>query len=123
MYALDSMHNQPFESVEGVLFRPPTTWAQAETYIKSFGQKWDGTTRWWADLKDEIARITMKNGIVVSIGWDSNGMGKSRGFQMEHILILAHGGHWRDTIVTVERKASLCAESNRWVATDDDPIF
>lgn len=55
-------------------------------------------------LKDEVARVTMGNGVVISVGWDSNGLGKNRGFLMERILIVAHGGHWRDTIVTVERK-------------------
>jgi hypothetical protein len=100
-------------------------------------------------LKDEVARITMMGGIVVSVGWDSNGIGIGRGFQMERILMVAHGGHWRDTIVTVERKVyekdgetewilgnSFLAHSlddspnivvvpdeREWHATPEDPIF
>jgi hypothetical protein len=31
-------------------------------------------------------------------------MGKNRGFEIVEILIVAHGGHHNDTLVTVERK-------------------
>jgi hypothetical protein len=105
-YALDILNAQPNNSEEGVLLRPPITWSQAETYIKSKGRTWDGRTTWWKTLKDEAARITMTGGIVVSVGWDSNGLGKSRGFQLERILMVAHGGHWHDTLLTVERKVN-----------------
>ena len=37
----------------------------------------------------------------------SNAFGKKRGFEIEEILIVAHGGNRNDTLVTVERKQSL----------------
>ena len=37
-------------------------------------------------------------------GWNSNGVGKVRGFEIIEILLIAHGGSHNDTIVTVERK-------------------
>lgn len=104
--ALDILRVQYDNSQEAVLFRPPTTFRQAERYIKTYGLKWDGTTRWWADLKDEVARITIHGGVVISVSWDSNGLGAGRGFGMERILLVSHGGHWHDSIVTVERKTS-----------------
>ena len=60
----------------------------------------------WSKQKDEIARISKLGSVVMSFGWNSNGMGKSRGFSQEEILIVAHGGNHNDTIVTVERKTS-----------------
>ena len=104
--ALDILRVQYDNSQEAVLFRPPTTFRQAERYIKAHGMKWDGRSSWWSDMKDEVARITVQDGIVISIGWDSNGLGIGRGFQLKRILIVAHGGHWRDTVVTVERQTS-----------------
>jgi hypothetical protein len=131
-YAPDYLRVISDGTAESVLLRPPTTWAQAQHYVKAYGETWDGTTRWWANLKNEAARITMVGGLVISVGWDSNGLGKNRGFQLERILYVAHGGHWHDSIVTVERKVSakvgddgvntvgLGKES---FPTPEDPIF
>lgn len=43
-------------------------------------------------------------GMAISCGWNSAGFGKNRGFEIIEILLVAHGGHHNDTIVTVERK-------------------
>ncbi len=55
-------------------------------------------------MKDQMAIITKPNGVVISFGWNSNGMGLSRGFEIEKILIVAHGGPHNDTIVMKERR-------------------
>lgn len=104
VYALDYLGRGNDGFQDGVILNPPTSFRQAEHYIKRFGLKWDGTTRWWADLKNEAARITKEGGKVVTISWDSTGLGVSRGFFLERVLMVNHGGHWHDTIVTVERK-------------------
>jgi len=39
-------------------------------------------------------------------GWDSNGFGKNRGFELIELLLVCHGGRHNDTIVTVERKVN-----------------
>jgi hypothetical protein len=57
-----------------------------------------------ASIKDQIARITKLGGKVISFGWNSNGMGKGRGFSLEKILLVPHGGNHHDTIVIVERR-------------------
>jgi hypothetical protein len=44
-------------------------------------------------------------GIVLSFGWNTNGIGLARGFNIEEILLVAHGGAKNDTICTVERKS------------------
>jgi hypothetical protein len=63
-----------------------------------------GSMRWWADIKDEIARIIKPKGTAVCFGWNSNGLGMSRGFEMTRCLLVPHGGSKNDTIVTVELK-------------------
>jgi hypothetical protein len=51
-----------------------------------------------------LANKIKVGGYCISFGWNSNGMGKNRGFEIVEILLVSHGGHHNDTIVTVERK-------------------
>lgn len=55
-------------------------------------------------LKDAIPSILNSNGIVMTFGYHSTVMGKSRGFEKEHILLMSHGGAIHDTIAVIERK-------------------
>jgi len=55
-------------------------------------------------LKDELPRILMPHGIVITFGYHSNTMGKNRGFETERIALFSHGGAIHDTIASVERK-------------------
>ena len=45
-----------------------------------------------------------KNGRVITFGYHSISMGKSRGFSQEKILLMSHGGAIHDTIAVIERK-------------------
>ena len=58
----------------------------------------------WGNLKNEIARITKRGGIVFSFGWNSNGIGLKNGFTQKKILMVAHGGNHNDTICALEIK-------------------
>jgi len=60
----------------------------------------------WGNLKKEIGRITKNAGIVITCGWNSGGVGKKYGFELDEILLVLHGGWHNDTIVTVERKGA-----------------
>ena len=55
-----------------------------------------------AKCKNEMARIIRPNGRVLCCDWNSNGMGKKRGFELYRILLVCHGSGHNDTIVTVE---------------------
>jgi hypothetical protein len=93
------------ESVDGVLFDPPYSPRQLKECYQSQGMVLHDTkSSVWADWKDEIARVIKPNGLCLSFGWSSNGIGKSRGFEIIEILLVAHGGNHNDTIVVVERK-------------------
>lgn len=58
-------------------------------------------------IKDILSDIICDNGIVITFGYHSTCMGKSRGFSKEKLLIIGHGGSYHDTIAVVERKI-LC---------------
>ena len=55
-------------------------------------------------LKNEITRILIDTGIVITFGYHSVSMGEKRGFKQEHILLLSHGGAIHDTIAVIERR-------------------
>jgi hypothetical protein len=94
-------------SIDLVLFDPPFSPRQLAEVYKRLGRSVNMQTTqasFWSNLKDEISRIIKVGGVVVSFGWNSNGIGKTRGFKIEEIMLVAHGGMHSDTIVTVERK-------------------
>ena len=59
---------------------------------------------YWSNQKKQIGRIVKYNGIVITCGWNSGGIGKKYGFEIEEVLLVPHGGWHNDTIVVVERK-------------------
>lgn len=58
----------------------------------------------YAQAIDRMHRLLKPGGLAVRCGWNSVGFGKTRGYSLEEILIVCHGGAHNDTIVTVERK-------------------
>lgn len=106
--ALEFLKTRKDDEADLVLFDPPYSITQAAQLYKSYGtDKLEvsvSNMAYWARCKDEIARITKLGGVVLSCGWNSNGVGKERGFTLERLLIVAHGGGKNDTIVTIERK-------------------
>ncbi|HJD72919.1 MAG TPA: hypothetical protein K8V13_15030 [Enterobacter roggenkampii] len=104
---LDFLKNQPTHSADIVLYDPPYSSRQVSECYNNVGHKvtsLDTSARWRKNHLDEIKRILKHNGICISFGWNTNGVGKTRGFEIIQILILAHGGSHNDTLVTVERK-------------------
>lgn len=95
------------KDVDTVLFDPPYSPRQVSECYKSLNMTVNMQTTqasFWSNMKKEIARIIRPQGIVITCGWNSGGIGKSLGFKQIEILLVAHGGWHNDTIVTVERK-------------------
>jgi len=92
---------------KGILLDPPYSITQARQCYDGFGfneLKIKPTSmKYWASVKDNMARIIIPGGLVICCGWSSMGLGKNRGFEMVEILLVPHGGSKNDTIVTVER--------------------
>ena len=91
MDALDFLKTFDDCSVDGVLYDPPYSPRQISECF-------------WSNQKKEISRIVKLGGKVISFGWNSGGIGIKYGFEIERILLVAHGGWHNDTICTIERK-------------------
>lgn len=105
--AIDFLKMFGDQSVDMVLYDPPYSPRQVSECYKSFGKTVNMQTTqssYWGNQKKEISRIVKEDGIVISCGWNSGGIGKSNGFKIIEILMVAHGGWHNDTIVVVERK-------------------
>lgn len=105
--ALEFLKSLGDESVNGVLFDPPYS---TEQCLRRYTPKHNGTAgraEYWAKCKNEIARIVKHDGRAISFCWDSVGIGKKRGFEIEEIKLICHGACHNDTIVTVERKSTF----------------
>ena len=106
--ALEFLKTIPDNSVDLVLFDPPYSITQASQLYKEYGKdKLEvsvNNMKYWKLCKDNIARILKTNGRVICCGWNTNGIGKTRGFEMTNILIVSHGGSKNDTLVTLEYK-------------------
>ena len=85
-------------SMGGVLLDPPYSFHQA---TKTYNNK---KLIVLTPIYQEVRRILKPNGLVIHFGWNSNGIGAKNGFDIKELLIIPHGGHHNDTIVTVEQK-------------------
>jgi len=105
--ALDFLKSIESNEADIVLFDPPYSPGQVSEVYKKLSKSVNMQTTqssFWGNIKKEIARITRKNGMVISFGWNSGGIGKRLGFKIIEILLVPHGGWHNDTIVTVEIK-------------------
>lgn len=108
MDALDFLKLFDDNSVDVVLFDPPYSPRQVTECYTKLGKTVDMQTTqssFWSNMKVEISRITKNDGgICISCGWNSGGIGKKYGFEIEEILIVPHGGWHNDTIITVDKR-------------------
>lgn len=90
------------------IFDPPYSSRQMLEVYQSvgieFGLRGGQIVGRWTEERDCLARIMPVGGIVLSFGWNSNGMGLKRGYRLLELLLVPHGGAHNDTICTVERK-------------------
>ncbi len=105
--AVDFLKQFTDSSVDFVFYDPPYSLRQVSECYKNVGiavTKETTQSSWKTKHINEISRILKPGGIVISFGWNSNGVGKKRGFEIAEIMLVAHGGSHNDTIVTVEKK-------------------
>lgn len=93
------------------LFDPPYSPRQISECYKSIGRevstKETQNAALYKRVRDALDPLIVPGGRVLSFGWSSNGMGKMRGYEIEAILMIAHGGAHNDTICMAERKIGL----------------
>lgn len=104
--ALDFLKLFDNKSIDLVFNDPPFSSRQVSECYKKAGRTVNMETTqasFWGNIKKEIARVVKPNGIVISCGWNSGGIGKTLGFEIQEILLVPHGGNHNDTIVTVDK--------------------
>jgi len=88
------------------LFDPPYSPRQLKECYNGMG-KYDTKASTWSTWKKMFADKIKPGGTVISFGWNSGGLGKTNGFEIIEILLVAHGGMHNDTICVVEQKSSF----------------
>jgi len=96
--ALEFVRTWGGDSFQTILLDPPYA------YRKSMEMYKGNVCSPFRQLKDEIVKILSVGGKIITFGYHSNTMGASRGFVVEKICLLSHGGAIHDTVVSVERK-------------------
>lgn len=113
MDALDFLKLMGTESADLVLYDPPYSLRQVVECYKGFGiavTQEHTKASWRTHHINEIQRILKPGGICISFGWNSGGIGVTRGFKIIELLLVPHGGSRNDTIVTVEIKNDISQE-------------
>ena len=98
MDALDFCENYDGKPFNTVLLDPPYAFRKSmEMYEGAMCSPFNR-------LKDAIIPILSENGKVITFGYHSISMGAKRGFEVEELCIMSHGGAIHDTIATVEKQ-------------------
>lgn len=91
------------------IFDPPYSPRQISECYRNIGREvgMAGTQNaaLYKRVRDALDAIIAPGGIVLSFGWNSAGMGTTRGYVQDELLLVAHGGGHNDTICVAERKA------------------
>lgn len=91
-----------------VILDPPYSARQVSECYKALGipvtQQTTQVGTFYKDIRDKADKLVLKGGIVLSFGWNSVGMGIKRGYEIEEIMLVCHGGPHNDTICLAERK-------------------
>lgn len=100
--------------INGVLFDPPYSTRQAKEVYNGVGRDFTmddaQTVVRWGAIKNILSDKLNVGGLAICCGWNTIGFGKERGYKLEEILIVCHGGAHNDTLVTVERKVQAHLE-------------
>lgn len=91
-----------------VIFDPPYSPRQISECYKSIGlevgMKETQSAVLYKRVRDAILPILSDDGIVLSFGWNTVGMGKKNGFELIEIMLVCHGGAHNDTICIAEKR-------------------
>jgi len=90
-----------------LIMDPPYSPRQVKECYNGIGRRmlqedaWGGRVR--SRRRQLINKLVKNGGIVLSFGWDTNGMGGDE-WKIEEILLVAHGSDHNDTICMAERR-------------------
>jgi hypothetical protein len=89
-------------------FDPPYSPRQISECYKGIGRavgsKETQNAALYSRVRDALLPILSPRAVVLSFGWNSNGMGRGRGFEILELMLVAHGGAHNDTICLAEQR-------------------
>ncbi len=106
----DYLKTIPDNSFDKGELDPPYTKRQVSEHYKKnngFCTGWHTSAGWIAKVKSEMARVIKPGGKVITYAYNSSGIGKTRGFELQGGLIVSHGAEHNDTICTIETKLNF----------------
>lgn len=86
------------QKFDTIILDPPYNLRKAR---EAYGGRWIGS---FTKIRNELSKILNEKGRVITLGYDSVGMSKSRGFSKIAVCLVCHGGDHNDTIGLVEEK-------------------
>lgn len=90
------------------IFDPPYSLEQCSRSYKDAGrvvtQQDTQIFNRWTQHRESLAHLMADDAVVLSFGWNSQGMGRKNGFMLEEVLLVCHGGGHNDTICIAERR-------------------
>ncbi len=92
---------------KGVLFDPPYSYRQIKECYNGIGKnptQLETSINFYRKVINALYEKIEINGLAICCGWNSIGFGHARGFEIIEILLVCHGQHHNDTIITVEHK-------------------
>jgi len=90
----------------GIILDPPYNATQLKRLYDEIGvdiEQNDTNSRFYARPKDHAERILQTGAKALTFGWSSTGVGKTRNFEKQKILLVCHGSCRNDTICVSER--------------------
>lgn len=92
-----------------VIFDPPYSLTQVARSYQDIGLQFKGKENpsgGFPMVRDLIAELLTPDGICLSFGWNSVGIGSGRGFEIIEGMLVCHGGNHNDTICMAERRVN-----------------
>lgn len=100
-----------------IIIDPPYSPRQVKECYDSIGikmQQKEALLGWVrGQLREQINRLLGPAGVVLWFGWNTTGMGKKYGFEIEEILLVCHGSDHNDTLCVAERRLVI-VEQIEW---------
>ena len=84
------------DKYDTIILDPPYNLRKAR---EKYDNKWIGK---FTEIKNKLNRVLSDKSRVITLGYDTVGMSKSRGFEKIAVIVICHNGDHNDTLCVVE---------------------
>ena len=96
--ALELVTSQPEQTFDTVVLDPPYNVRKAR---EKYNGEYQGKL---TAIKDQLVRVVRPGGRVLSFGYDTTGMSRSRRFYKKRVAVFCHNGDHNDTLCVVDER-------------------